>query len=104
LALWGYGVWWLFLAIFKTISQVLAGMPFNLGWWGLTFPLGVYSLATLALAHATHAAFFLVVGAVLVMCLAVLWVIVAARTAHGAWRGYLFVAPCLLSASVARPV
>ena len=68
-------------------------MPFNLGWWGFTFPLGVYSLATLALAQTTHVAFFSVAGAALVICLAAFWVIVAARTVHGAWHGYLFVAP-----------
>jgi tellurite resistance protein TehA-like permease len=96
--LWGYGVWWLFLAILKTITHALEGIPFNLGWWGFTFPLGVYSLATLTLAHATHVAFFSVVGAALVMCLAALWVIVAARTAHGAWHGYLFAGPTPLGA------
>jgi C4-dicarboxylate transporter/malic acid transport protein len=93
--LWGYGAWWLLLAILKTISHALDSMPFNLGWWGFTFPLGVYSLATLALAHTTHVTFFSVIGAVLVACLAVFWIIVAARTLHGAWHGYLFVAPCL---------
>src|SRR3977135_791684 len=98
--LWGYGVWWLLLAILKTISHASDSMPFNLGWWGFTFPLGVYSLATLTLAHTTHIAFFSVVGAALVMCLAAFWVIVAARTAHGAWHGYLFVAPCLRPVSV----
>jgi C4-dicarboxylate transporter/malic acid transport protein len=98
--LWGYGAWWLLLAILKTISYALDGMPFNLGWWGFTFPLGVYSLATLALAHTTHFAFFSVVGAALVTCLAALWVMVAARTAHGAWHGYLFVAPPLRPGSI----
>jgi C4-dicarboxylate transporter/malic acid transport protein len=98
--LWGYGAWWLLLAILKTISHALDGLPFNLGWWGFTFPLGVYALATLALAHATHAAFFSVVGAALVMCLAAFWVVVAARTAHGAWHGYLFVTPCLPSGAI----
>jgi C4-dicarboxylate transporter/malic acid transport protein len=98
--LWGYGVWWLLLAILKTISHASDSMPFNLGWWGFTFPLGVYSLATLTLAHTTHFALFSIVGAALVMCLAAFWVIVAARTAHGAWHGYLFVAPCLRPVSV----
>jgi tellurite resistance protein TehA-like permease len=65
-----------------------------------TFPLGVYSLATLALAHATHLAFFTVAGGVLIVCLVAFWVIVATRTVHGAWRGYLFVAPCLRPGSV----
>jgi hypothetical protein len=34
-------------------------------------------------------------GIVLVAMLAVFWVVVAARTLLGAWRGDLFVAPCL---------
>ena len=98
--LWGYGIWWLLLAILKTISYALEGMPFNLGWWGFTFPLGVYALATLALAHATHLAFLSIVGAAFVTCLAVLWIVVAARTAHGAWHGYLFAAPSLRPGSI----
>jgi tellurite resistance protein TehA-like permease len=33
-------------------------MRFNLGWWGFIFQLGIYSLATLALARA-HSSCFL---------------------------------------------
>jgi tellurite resistance protein TehA-like permease len=51
--LWGYGFWWLLLAILKTLHYLRHSMPFNLGCWGFTFPLGIYSLATLELAHAT---------------------------------------------------
>jgi C4-dicarboxylate transporter/malic acid transport protein len=98
--LWGYGVWWLLLAMLKTARYIREGMPFNLGWWGFTFPLGVYSLATLALAHATHLLFFAVAGGLLIVCLAAFWVIVATRTVHGAWHGYLFVAPCLRPGSI----
>ncbi len=98
--LWGYGVWWILLAALKTVRYAKQGMPFNLGWWGFTFPLGVYALATLALAHATHVTFFLVTGGVLVACLTAFWVTVAARTLHGAWHGYLFDAPCLRGAPI----
>jgi C4-dicarboxylate transporter/malic acid transport protein len=96
---WGYGLWWLLLAVLKTISHARGGLPFNLGWWGFTFPLGVYSLATLALAHATHLVFFSFAGAAFVAGLAACWIVVAARTVHGAWHGYLLVAPCLRSVS-----
>jgi C4-dicarboxylate transporter/malic acid transport protein len=34
LILWGYGVWWLGLAILKTGRYLRQGLPFNLGWWG----------------------------------------------------------------------
>jgi C4-dicarboxylate transporter/malic acid transport protein len=95
--LWGYGVWWLLLAVLTTRRYLRAGMPFNLGWWGLTFPLGVYAVATLALARQTHLSVLADIGMALVCCLAILWVVVAARTLHGAWHRYLFAAPCLLA-------
>ena len=95
LILWGYGAWWLLLAVMKTGHYLRRGMPFNLGWWGFTFPLGVYSLATLALARVTHLAFFAVAGGALVLCLAAFWAIVATRTLQGAWRGDLFFSPCI---------
>jgi tellurite resistance protein TehA-like permease len=91
--LWGYGAWWLLLAILKTGRYLRDGMPFNLGCWGFTFPLGVYSLATLALARATRLALFSVVGSILVMLLAALWVIVAALTIVGVWDGDFFTKP-----------
>ena len=87
--LWGYGAWWLMLAVLKTVRYLRAGIPFNLGCWGFTFPLGVYTLATLALGKATGLAMFSVLGGFLVMCLAVVWVVVAELTMVWAWDGYL---------------
>ena len=97
--LWGFGLWWLFLAILITIRYFQAGVPFNLGWWGYTFPLGVYTLATLRLGSALHLSVFTVAGAVLATALAVMWAIVTARTLHGGWKGHLFVSPCIAIAS-----
>jgi tellurite resistance protein TehA-like permease len=65
--LWGYGAWWLLLAVIKTARYLRRGMPFNLGCWGFTFPLGVYCLAALALGRATGLSFFSVVGGILVV-------------------------------------
>jgi C4-dicarboxylate transporter/malic acid transport protein len=93
--LWGYGAWWLLLAALKTVRYLKEGLPFNLGWWAFTFPLAVYSLATLALAHVTHLVLFTVESGILVTCLAIFWIVVTVGTAHGAWHGYLFVSPCL---------
>lgn len=95
-ALWGYGAWWFALAVLTTVRYLrVEGMPFNLGWWGFTFPLGVYTAATFALAHQTGLAFFTVVGAGLALLLAALWLTVAIRTLLGGLRGTLFVSPCL---------
>ncbi|MFJ9989380.1 TDT family transporter [Pseudomonas putida] len=99
MVLWGAGLWWLLTAVLITLRYMRQGMPFNLGWWGFTFPLGVYSLATLKLAAWLGLGFFTVFGQVLVVMLALLWLVVASRTLKGAWRGELFVSPC-----IARPL
>ncbi|MVV48140.1 C4-dicarboxylate ABC transporter [Pseudomonas sp. PB120] len=95
ITLWGFGLWWMLIALLITGRYLRAGIPFNLGWWGFTFPLGVYSLATLKLASTLNLMFFNVFGCVLVALLTVMWLIVAKRTVQGAWRGELFVSPCI---------
>jgi C4-dicarboxylate transporter/malic acid transport protein len=95
ITLWGFGLWWMLMALLITVRYLRAGIPFNLGWWGFTFPLGVYSLATLKLASTLNLTFFNVFGCVLVTLLAVMWLIVGKRTVLGAWRGELFVSPCI---------
>ncbi|WP_409279125.1 TDT family transporter [Pseudomonas defluvii] len=95
IVLWGCGLWWLLTAVLVTLRYMRHGMPFNLGWWGFTFPLGVYALATLKLAAWLELGFFKVIGSVLVLALIGLWLLVASRTVRGAWRGELFVSPCI---------
>ncbi|NBF02625.1 C4-dicarboxylate ABC transporter [Pseudomonas sp. Fl5BN2] len=97
LTLWGFGLWWMLMAVLITRRYLREGIPFNLGWWGFTFPLGVYSLATLKLGSTLHLGFFSVFGAVLVVALAAMWLIVAKRTVQGAYKGELFVSPCIAS-------
>ncbi|MBV6752216.1 TDT family transporter [Pseudomonas chlororaphis] len=93
--LWGFGLWWMLMAVLITLRYLRRGIPFNLGWWGYTFPLGVYSLATLKLGSTLHLSFFSGFGLVLVALLAVLWLIVGSKTLRGAYKGELFVSPCL---------
>jgi C4-dicarboxylate transporter/malic acid transport protein len=81
LILWGYGLWWLGLALMKTQRYLRDGLPFNLGWWAFTFPLAVYALATFALARATGLSLFALFGDALAAGLAAMWAVVAARTA-----------------------
>lgn len=95
LLLWGLGLWWLLLAMLITIRYFRAGVPFNLGWWGYTFPLGVYTVATLKLGTLLGIAAFSVFGTALFVMLTTMWLLVAAGTVHGGWRGHLFVSPCI---------
>lgn len=93
--LWGVGVWWCLMALLITARYLRDGIPFNLGWWGFTFPLGVFALTTLKLGAVLHLAFFSVLGCVLVAALSVLWLVIMKRTVRGAFRGELFVSPCI---------
>ena len=90
LVLWGYGTWWWIVGILGTIYHARTELPFNMGWWGFTFPLGVYTAATYALASALDSRIFLDVAALLTVLLAALWLLVAIRTAIGAYRGDIF--------------
>ncbi|WLH61532.1 TDT family transporter [Pseudomonas sp. FP2300] len=95
ITLWGLGLWWMLMALLITARYLRTGIPFNLGWWGFTFPLGVYALTTLKLADLLGLEFFRVFGCVLVVMLVVMWLIVGRRTVLGAWHGELFVSPCI---------
>lgn len=93
--LWGYGLWWLGMACLITLRYFRDDVPFNLSWWAFTFPLGVYAVTTLNLAHTVPFTPFMALGTGLCGVLAVVWAIVASRTLAGAWHGDLFAAPCL---------
>jgi C4-dicarboxylate transporter/malic acid transport protein len=93
--LWGVGVWWLLMAVLITLRYLRNGMPFNLGWWGFTFPIGVFALTTLKLGAVLHLGFFSAFGTLLVAGLAALWLVIMRRTVVGAYKGELFVSPCI---------
>ena len=93
--LWGFGAWWLLLAQGITCHYVKQGIPFNLGWWGYTFPLGVFTLATFKLAQLTAFPFFSILAIALLVLLSGIWALVMMKTTRGAWSGKLFFAPCL---------
>ncbi len=93
--LWGYGLWWLGLAVAITINHLRQGLPFNLGWWGYTFPIGVYAVATLRLSSIFPLPLLAGLGEALVAALAAIWIVVAIRTSCGAYNGSLFVDPSL---------
>jgi C4-dicarboxylate transporter/malic acid transport protein len=98
LLLWGVGLWWLAIAVLFMWRYRREGLPFNLGWWGFTFPIGVYTLATLNLYRITGFSGFAVAGVLLAASLGALWIVVLARTIRELTRGHLFSAPCLATA------
>ena len=90
--LWGYGLWWVGLAGLITARYFTAPVPFNLGWWGYVFPLGVFTLATLALGEIWTSGTLQVLGLGLVGVLCLIWLTVALRSLAGVWRACVLIA------------
>lgn len=94
LILLGFGAWWLGIAVLTTLFH-MKNMPFNLGWWGLTFPLGVFTLAVLNLGQQTQIHMFCHIAYGLAVILLGLWSMVVYQTVKGCYGGQLFFSPCL---------
>ena len=92
LVIWGYGLVWLFFAI---ASITRSRFPFNMGWWGFTFPLGVFAVSTCTLAKEIPSTFFKVLGTMFSIAVILLWLVVGLGTLKGALTGKLFYAPCV---------
>jgi tellurite resistance protein TehA-like permease len=62
LIMWGFGLVWLVFAL----ASIYKSKPFqfNMGWWGFTFPLGVFSISTITLGVEMPSTFFRVFGTV----------------------------------------
>ena len=92
-ALWGFGLWWLTAAVLLLIRYLRAApLPYGLGWWGFTFPMGAYTVATLTIARAWDVGLLEGLGAGLFVVLTAFWIIVASRTLWAlrtgeVWRG-----------------
>ncbi len=97
LVLLGFGLWWLGLAILTTLRHAKTGIPFNLGWWGLTFPFGVFILALFNLGHQIEVVFLQYVAVAFSILLLVMWSVVMKKTLAGAYSGKLFFSPCLVA-------
>lgn len=95
LLLLGFGMWWLGMAMLMTLKHVGAQLSFNLGWWGMTFPLGVFCLATLQLAQQLQLNGLQNIGYGLATLLLLLWGLVMSKTVVGFYAGRLFFSPCL---------
>ena len=74
-------MWWLIQSIALTIHYaVRRNLPFNLGWWGLTFPLGVFTGGTDLLGKALPVNLIDDAAVLFFAMLALFWVLVAVRT------------------------
>jgi C4-dicarboxylate transporter/malic acid transport protein len=86
--LWGFGLWWLATAAALLARYLRRGrLPFGVGLWAFTFPLGAYTVATLQLARSwpTHPLEWAAAG--LLLLLATFWLAVAAGTLNAVRTG-----------------
>jgi C4-dicarboxylate transporter/malic acid transport protein len=80
-ALWGFGLWWLAIAVALLVRYLRAGgLPFQLGWWAFTFPLGAFTVATLTLARAWQAPALEGAAVALYVVLVGFWAVVTTKT------------------------
>ncbi|TKA82697.1 hypothetical protein B0A55_01273 [Friedmanniomyces simplex] len=93
LIMWAWGLIWFAFALAAIYQS--RPFPFNMGWWGFTFPLGVYACSTILIGQELPSLFFRVLGTIFGTAVIILWIVIALGTARGAWSGELFHAPCL---------
>lgn len=89
LPIWGFAMFWLAVVGCLTVRAARAGLPFSMGWWAFTFPVGTVVTGTSALADVTGAGVLVAASVVLFVGLLAAWLVVAARTAHGVYVGRL---------------
>ncbi|KAH8894119.1 hypothetical protein GQ53DRAFT_644050 [Thozetella sp. PMI_491] len=93
IVMWGAGFVWLTIAL-VTIATT-KNFPFNMGWWGFTFPLGVFTTCTGLLAGELDSTFLKVLTMIFSLSVVALWLLVATRTLLQVITGEMFHAPCL---------
>ncbi len=86
----GFALLWAAIASAITIRTAREHLPFSLTWWSFTFPVGTCVTGTTALAAHTGSDMFRVAAVLFYCALVAAWLIVAARTARGSARGWLF--------------
>ncbi len=92
LLLWGFGFWWLTVAILKTRHYIrYVGLPYAMSWWGFTFPLGAYVGATYMIAKTFQCPSIEYYGLGVYGLALFLWTVVFITTASRAYRGDLFI-------------
>lgn len=62
LLMWAFGIIWLVFALATIYAS--SPFPFNMGWWGFTFPLGVYAANTMLLGKVLDLMLFKICGTV----------------------------------------
>ncbi|OAP65281.1 hypothetical protein AYL99_01253 [Fonsecaea erecta] len=93
LILWGFSIVWFIVAVMMVATS--GRFPFNMGWWGFIFPVGVFTLLTMTIGEELESRFFKVLSCVLTVACIAMWLVIAAMTLQRSIKGTMFYAPCL---------
>lgn len=91
LLFWGFGVWWVLMAILMTLHYIKRlSLPYAMSWWAFTFPLGAYVASCHVVSTIFHIALIDYFGFLLYWLLVALWLVTFIKTAVRAYHGTLF--------------
>ncbi|KAL7820905.1 voltage-dependent anion channel domain-containing protein [Trichoderma gracile] len=93
IVMWGFALAWVCFALISL--RTTRSFPFNMGWWGFTFPLGVWATCSNALWQNLSSEFFKYVTTIISLSVVLLWILVSLRTVQLIITGEMFFAPCL---------
>jgi tellurite resistance protein TehA-like permease len=90
LVIWGFGLVWLVLATSSVLNLTRREkIGFNMGWWGFTFPIGVFAVCTVQFGNELDSMAFRVLGTILSCTVVALWSYVSVMTCIRAWSGVM---------------
>ncbi len=90
-AFWGFGLFWFGMVLMLTIHYLTrGGIPFGIGWWAFTFPLGAFTMATLVLSRIWQAFWMEGLAVLLTVLLLVFWLVVTFRSIQGIRTGEIW--------------
>ncbi|CAE6376788.1 unnamed protein product [Rhizoctonia solani] len=85
--LWTFGAWWIILTVLGIYETFRSQRPsFAAGFWGMVFPMGVYTALTWQLSEAFDSTFFRVLSAILTIVVCLLWATLAVITVYQAYQ------------------
>ncbi len=91
LIFWGFGIWWLFVAIFLTLHYIKKlDLKYEISWWAFTFPLGAFIGASHNLSMIFKMEGIDYIGFTLYFLLAALWTITLIQTLRHTFSGKVF--------------
>lgn len=92
-AVMGFALLWLALAGAMTVRALRRGMPFTMGWWAFTFPVGTCVTGLAALGDRTELTALTVLAHGVYALLATAWAVAGVRTVRGLVSGELLAGP-----------